>query len=44
MLLACPMSFNVLGVSVSLHAAYSAYAINDEIERPLTSPFSSAFL
>ena len=38
------MSFSVLGVSVSRQAAYRAEAINAEIERPLTRPFSRAFL
>ncbi len=37
-------SFRVLGVSVSLQAAYNADAINAEIERPFTNPFSNAFL
>src|SRR5919201_4008167 len=44
MLLAFAMSLSVLGVSVSRHAAYSAAATKAEIERPRTSPLSSAFL
>ena len=39
---ASPTSLSVLGVSVSLHAAYSAAAINAEIDLPLTNPFSRA--
>ena len=37
-------SFRVLGVSVSLHAAYNDAAIIAEMERPLTNFFSNAFL
>jgi hypothetical protein len=44
MLLALAISFKVRGVSVSRHAAYRAAATKAEIERPLTSPFSRAFL
>ncbi len=44
MLLALAISFRVLGVSVSRHAAYNAAATRAEIDLPLTNPFSNAFL
>jgi len=37
-------SLSVLGVCVVLHAAYSDAAAMAEIDLPLTSPLSSAFL
>src|SRR6185312_6086371 len=44
MLIPFATSVSVLGVSVSLHAAYSAAATSPGIDLPLTRPLSSAFL